>query len=231
MYKYKYFISRTADENAFKDTYEKLAEKFPELVSKKSSEEAFCKAVFTDPESNEEKLCLSLDKTEKCVELYSEEPLGFLKCRRESVSCSPMGKLQMIAVEAMFLFMNLIMGAMAFELTSNAVGDIKEILENFWDNFLLALPFALVYFFSYPVLKRKTDKSGWRVRFIQAGGIVNIIAFVVSYIFIKLELTKNCALIWLVIFCMIICSVQLMVFAMVTAIIFELIVAAVRKRI
>ena len=98
-------------------------------------------------------------------------------------------------------------------------GGLDGLFDNPMKYFLYSLPFALVYFFSYRSIKRDTGFSPFRIRFIQLGGIVTVIAILISILLIFIRIPLG-----VIVIILLMCSVHLIVYGIVTSVILEFIV-------
>lgn len=126
-----------------------ILERFPELAPRESTEGELFKIIFTDTKNQSEKFCLSLDCEAEHIELLTEEKQDFLKNYNfeqlylEGSSLGKLSRCKLIAIECAFLIMDFVMGYIGF------VGGFDSLFDYPLKYFLVSLPFALVYFFSY----------------------------------------------------------------------------------
>lgn len=238
MYKFRYSVANSADMSKFKEVNSLLNEKYSELTQIKRTDDDEIRITYSEDER--EMLCLILDKSKGCVEVMSNEKIDLLPCYHAEkmetdvanvsagafFSKGDLSKGELWSIQFAFLFLDVFIGILnsgSFSL-GFMTGGFDGPFETPVRNFLMCLPFAAIYFFSYRYF-RSHGVSFLRARFIQLGGaaLLLVCVFVIIGIF-----TRMCVLFALIILLM--CAVNIVVYAMVTAIIFEFIVSKIASK-
>lgn len=231
MYKFRYVVAHSADEGKFREVNSLMNEKYPELTKIKRTDDDGIRVTFFADE--QEVLCLILDKSKGCVEVMSNEKFDFLCCyNAEKIhtdvtnfsvgalfSKGDLSKGEFWGFQAAFLFLDIFIGLLnsgTFSL-GFMTGGFDGPFETPVRNFLMCLPFAAVYFFSYRYFRIR-GISPVRARFVQLGGAAVLIAVIcaVSGIFMVVSL---------ILFILLMCAVNIVVYAMLTAMLLEFMVS------
>ncbi|MGN0638044.1 MAG: hypothetical protein ACI4J0_06705 [Huintestinicola sp.] len=233
MYKFRYLAAHSADVSKFREVNSLLNEKYPELTKIKQTEEGSTRVTFFA--DDREVLCLIIDKSNKCVEVMSSEKIDFLCCyNAEKIhtdvtnlsvgalfSKGDLSKGELWGFQIAFLFLNIFIGLLnsgTFSL-GFMTGGFDGPFETPVRNFLMCLPFAAVYFFSYRYF-RSRGISPVRARFIQLGGVAVLIACICAVIGILAHIAVSLILILLFM-----CAVNIAAYAMLTAMLLEFMVS------
>lgn len=230
MYKFRYSVAHSADVSKFREVNSLLNEKYPKLTQTKRTEEDSTRVTFFAGER--EVMCLVLDISNGCVEVMSSEKLDFLRCYKSEkidfLRCckaekihteSDLSKGELAGFQIAFLFLDIFIGILNTESFSFGFmsGGFDGLFETPVRNFLMCLPFAAIYFFSYRYF-RSRGISPVCARFIQLGGAAAVIAVICAV---------NIVLILLI---LLICAVNIVVYAMLTAMLLEFIVSKVASK-
>ena len=219
MYKFRYSVAHSADVSKFREVNSLLNEKYPELTQVKRTDEDSTRVTFLAGER--EVMCLVLDRSNECVEVMSSEKLDFLRCcKAEKIHTeSDLSKGELAGFQIAFLFLDIFIGILNTESFSFGFmsGGFDGLFETPVRNFLMCLPFAAIYFFSYRYF-RSRGISPVCARFIQLGGAAAVIAVICAV---------NIVLILLI---LLICAVNIVVYAMLTAMLLEFIVSKVASK-
>ncbi len=233
MYRFSYRLSDNADKSDYTELVDKLSAEFPELIRLSKDEENARRTVFATPEDKSEKLCLTFCETEKSIELLSKNKIKnlsdqelqtLLDIKQCEYNTEPAGmrKISIIAVEICFILIYIFLGYCNED--CNFINTSDRPFEYMLQSFIMSLPAAVICYFSYPILKRRTGYSSIRIRFMQFGGIIAIVFAAFSI------MTANSFMISLIIILLLACSVPIACFGMVTAIIFERIISFIKKK-
>lgn len=233
MYKFRYSVAHSADVSKFREVNSLLDEKYPELTKIKQTEEDSTRVTFFADE--QEVLCLILDKSNECVEVMSNEKIDFLCCyNAEKIhtdvtnfsdgalfSKGDLSKGEFWGIQIAFLFFDIFIGLLNSGTFSIGFmeGGFDGPFETPVRNFLMCLPFAAIYFFSYRYF-RSRGISPVRARFIQLGGTAVLIACICAVIGILAHMVVS-----LILIILLICAVNIVVYAMLTAMLLEFIVS------
>ncbi|MGN1102665.1 MAG: hypothetical protein ACI4RG_10770 [Huintestinicola sp.] len=238
MYKFRYPVSHSADEGKFREVNSLLNEKYSELTQIKRTDDDGIRITYSDDER--EMLCLILDKSKGCVEVMSSEKIDLLCCYNAEkmetdvtnasagtfFSKGDLSKGELWVIQIASLFLDVFIGILnsgSFSL-GFMTGGFDGPFESPVKNFLMCLPFAAIYFFSYRHF-RSHGVSFLRARFIQLGGAALLLACVFVIIGIFARMFASFALIILLM-----CAVNIVVYAMVTAILFEFMVSKIASK-
>lgn len=222
MYKFRYIIAHSADESKFKEIDSLLNENLPRFEKIRQIDESGTRVTFLA--DKKEVLCLVLDKNSGCVELMSNEKYDFLCCyNAEKIHTdisAGFSKGELAGFQIAFLLLDLFIGFLNSDSFSlGFYGGFDGLFDTPLRNFLMGLPFAAIYFFSYRYFRRE-GISPLFARFIQLGGAATIAVCVIPLIIMPFAL--------ILIFLM--CAVNIVIYAMVTAMLFEFIVSKLIQR-
>lgn len=238
MYKFRYSVAHSADVSKFREVNSLLNEKYPELTQTKRTEEDSTRVTFFA--DDREVLCLILDKSNECVEVMSSEKLDFLRCyKAEKIhtdvtdpsvgaffSKGDLSKGELWGFQIAFLVLDIFMGILNSESFSFGfmTGGFDGLFETPIRNFLMCLPFAAIYFFSYRYFRNR-GISPICARFIQLGGAAVPIACICAVIGILAHMVVS-----FILFILLMCAVNIVVYAMLTAMLLEFIVSKITSK-
>lgn len=221
---YRYLVAERADNNAYKAAKEKISDKLTDfsLADEKVRGEESRSAVYENGSGSQ--ICVTVDYSAGLVEVVSDVNLPFFGKEEHIENDTGTASYSLKAnlwIEAAFLIMLIIMGALNSD--SISFGWMSGGLDGLFDRplefFLKSLPFAAVYIFSYRPIKERTGVGGLHARIIQCGGIVTVCAVPICFLLIFLNVFPAFPFAVLL---LLICSVHLVFYGMLTAIAAEL---------